>query len=80
MIDTNPFYDLLGFLTPTIIQIYVVAMFLAVVGGTIIDTIHKKSAQYFFENAQKARQYATGPRALQEKLQQEPGKRKSWSL
>ena len=59
MIDTNPFYDLSGFLTPTIMQIYVVAMFLAVVGGTIIDTIHKKSAQYFFENAQKAQQSAT---------------------
>jgi hypothetical protein len=58
MFDTNPFYDLLGFLTPTIMQIYVVAMFLAVVGGTIIDTIHKKSAQYFFENAQKAQQSA----------------------
>ncbi len=39
-------------------QIYVVAMFLAVVGGTIIDTIHKKSAQYFFANAQKAQRSA----------------------
>jgi len=58
MFDTSPFHDLLGFLTPTIMQIYVVAMFLAVVGGTIIDTIHKKSAQYFFENAQEAQQSA----------------------
>ena len=58
MFDTNPFYDLLGFLTPTIMQIYVVAMFLAVIGGTIIDTLHKKSAQYFFENAQKAQKSA----------------------
>lgn len=40
-------------------QIYVVAMFLAVVGGTIIDTIHKKSAKYFFENSQKAKRSAT---------------------
>ena len=48
MFDTNPFHDLSGFLTPTIMQVYVVAMFLAVIGGTIIDTIHKKSAQYFF--------------------------------
>ena len=59
MFDTNPFYDLLGFLTPTIMQVYVVAMFLAVVGGTIIDTIHKKSAEYFFENSQKAQKSAT---------------------
>ena len=58
MFDTNPFHDLLGFLTPAIMQTYVVLMFLAVVGGTIIDTIHKKSAQYFFENAQKAQQSA----------------------
>ena len=55
---TNPFYDLLGFLTPAIMQTYVVLMFLAVIGGTIIDTIHKKSAQYFFENAQKAQKSA----------------------
>ena len=55
---TNPFYDLLGFLTPAIMQTYVVLMFLAVIGGTIIDTLHKKSAQYFFENAQKAQQSA----------------------
>ena len=58
MFDTHPFHDLLGFLTPTIMQIYVVAMFLAVVGGTIIDTIHKKSAEYFFENAREAQQSA----------------------
>jgi len=58
MFDTNPFHDLLGFLTPTMMQLYIIAMFLAVVGGTIIDTIHKKSAQYFFENAQKAQQSA----------------------
>jgi hypothetical protein len=55
---TNPFHDLSGFLTPAVMQAYVVLMFLAVVGGTIFDVIHKKSAQYFFENAQKARQSA----------------------
>jgi hypothetical protein len=55
---TNPFHDLLGFLTPAVMQTYVVLMFLAVVGGTIFDVIHKKSAQYFFENAQKAKKSA----------------------
>ncbi len=58
MFTVNPFYDLLHFLSPTDMQVYVVAMFLAVIGGTIIDTIHKKSAQYFFENAQKAQRSA----------------------
>jgi hypothetical protein len=36
-------------------QLYVVAMFILVVGGTILDTIHKKSAKYFFENAKKSK-------------------------
>jgi ABC-type multidrug transport system fused ATPase/permease subunit len=40
-------------------QLYVVAMFVLVVLGTIIDMIHKKSAKYFFENAEKAKKVAT---------------------
>jgi hypothetical protein len=55
---SSPFHDLLDFLTPGVMQAYVVLMFLAVIGGTIIDTIHKKSAQYFFENAKKAQKSA----------------------
>jgi hypothetical protein len=58
MSDTTPFHDLLSFLSPTIMQTYVVLMFLSVIGGTIYDVIHKKSAQYFFENAQKAQKSA----------------------
>jgi uncharacterized membrane protein len=55
---TNPFHDLTGFLAPAVMQAYVVLMFLAVVGGTLVDVIHKKSAQYFFENADKAKKSA----------------------
>ena len=55
---SNPFHDLSGFLTPAVMQTYVVLMFLAVVGGVIFDVIHKKSAQYFFENAKKAEKFA----------------------
>lgn len=40
-------------------QAYVIAMFLLVAGGTILDMIHKKSAQYFFENSKKAQKNAT---------------------
>ncbi len=58
MFTANPFYDLLDILNPTAMQIYVVVMFLAVIVGTIIDTVHKKSAQYFFENSQKAQKSA----------------------
>ena len=59
MFDINPFHELSGILTPAVMQAYVVAMFFAVIAGTIIDTIHKRSAQYFFENAQKAQKSAT---------------------
>jgi len=53
MISTNPFSELSGFISPMAMQIYVVVMFLLVVGGTLLDTIHKKSAKYFFANAKK---------------------------
>jgi hypothetical protein len=39
-------------------QGYVVLMVLLVIGGTILDMMHKKSAQYFFENAKKAQKDA----------------------
>jgi hypothetical protein len=39
-------------------QGYVILMVLLVIGGTILDMLHKKSAQYFFENAKKAKKSA----------------------
>jgi len=58
MITTNPFSELSAFISPTAMQIYVILMFLMVVGGTVLDVIHKKSAKYFFENAKKAEKNA----------------------
>lgn len=58
MITTNPFSELSAFISPTAMQIYVVVMVLLVVGGTVLDMIHKKSAKYFFENAKKAEKNA----------------------
>ena len=58
MITTNPFSELSAFISPAIMQLYIILMIVAVVGGTIIDTIHKKSAKYFFENAKKAEKNA----------------------
>jgi len=58
MFTINPFAELSAFIPPIAMQIYVVAMFALVLGGTIIDTIHKKSARYFFENAEKAKKSA----------------------
>ncbi len=56
MITHNPISDVSDFISPLAMQWYVVAMFVLVVGGTIIDTIHKKSAKYFFENARRSRE------------------------
>ena len=55
MFANNPFADLATVISPGLIQAYVVLMFILVVGGTIIDMIHKKSATYFFDKAEKAK-------------------------
>ena len=59
MFTINPFSELTGFISPIAMQVYVIAMVILVVGGTMLDTIHKKSAKYFFENAEKAKAAAT---------------------
>ena len=58
MLMINPFTELSTLISPTVMQGYVILMALMVVGGTILDMIHKKSAQYFFENAKKAKKSA----------------------
>jgi hypothetical protein len=58
MISTNPFSELSGFIPPVAMQIYIIVMAAMVIGGTILDTLHKKSAKYFFENAKKAEKNA----------------------
>ena len=59
MFDTNPFAELSVLLSPTIIQTYIIIMLLLVVGGTIFDVLHKKSAKYFFQAGEKAKKNAT---------------------
>lgn len=54
MITSNPIAGLPAFIPPVAMQLYIIAMFVLVVGGTVLDTIHKKSARYFFENAKKS--------------------------
>jgi hypothetical protein len=53
MFTSNPIADASSFIPPLAMQIWVIAMFILVVGGTILDTIHKGSAKYFFANAKK---------------------------
>lgn len=52
---TNPFSALSDIIPVLAMQTYVVTMAVLVVVGTLLDVLHKKSAQYFFENAQKAK-------------------------
>lgn len=59
MITSNPFSELSEFIAPMAMQIYVIAMVLLVIGGTLLDVMHKKSAKYFFENAKKQEKNAT---------------------
>ena len=58
MLSSNPFYELSTFISPAIMQGYVILMVLLVIGGTILDMMHKKSPQYFFENAKRAQKDA----------------------
>jgi hypothetical protein len=58
MITTNPFAELSTFIPAAVMQGYVILMVLMVIGGTILDVIHKRSGKYFFENAKKSQQNA----------------------
>ena len=54
MFTSNPFSELSAFIPAAVMQAYIILMVLMVIGGTVLDMMHKKSAQYFFENAKKA--------------------------
>lgn len=58
MFTSNPFSELSASISPSVMQGYVILMILMVIGGTILDMVHKKSAQYFFENAKKSKKSA----------------------
>jgi hypothetical protein len=54
---SNPFAELS--LSPALMQGYVVLMVLLVIGGTLLDVVHKKSAKYFFEKGKSLKKLAT---------------------
>jgi len=58
MITSNPFAELSVLIPPAVMQAYVILMVLAVIGGTLLDIRHKKSAKYFFEKGQSLKQFA----------------------
>ena len=59
MFITDPFSQIAGTIPPTAMKIFLVIMILLVVGGTIFDVIHKKSARYFFESMKRAKKDST---------------------
>ncbi len=58
MVTSNPFAELSLFVPVAVMQGWVVLMVILVIGGTVLDMIHKGSAKYFFENAKKAKKSA----------------------
>jgi hypothetical protein len=52
---TNPFAALSTLMSPGLMQAYVSAMILLVLGGTLFDIVHKGSAAYFFANWKRGR-------------------------
>ncbi|MDH5191200.1 MAG: adenylyl-sulfate reductase [Gammaproteobacteria bacterium] len=58
MITSNPFDALTALISTDIMQGYVILMAILVFMGTVLDMMHKKSAKYFFQNAEKAKKSA----------------------
>ena len=58
MIYNNPFLGLSNFVSPIAMQVFVIAMIVLVILGTLFDIIHKKNVKYFFNNAKKAKKNA----------------------
>jgi hypothetical protein len=54
MFTNNPFAALTDFLPPLAMQVYIVLMTLAVVGGTMFDVYHKGSAKFFARRREKS--------------------------
>jgi len=59
MFTINPFAELSATISPVVMQTYIVVMILLVVGGTLFDIIHKRSARYFFDNWRNANKNGT---------------------
>lgn len=61
MFTSNPFADLTVFLSPLVMQVYIVLMILAVAGGTLFDMLHKSSARFFARQWKKSKAAAVRP-------------------
>ena len=61
MFTTNHFAELSASISPAIMQTFVAVMIAFVVGGTLFDILHKRSAKYFFDNWRKVQNKGTRP-------------------
>ena len=61
MLDHNPFAALSNWIDSSIMQAYVGLMIALVIGGTLFDMLHKRSAAYFFASRQAASARAKSP-------------------
>ena len=59
MININPYSTLAEFISPMLMQGFVIIMIGLIILGTLLDIIHKKNVKYFFQNAKKAKKSAT---------------------
>ena len=59
MFTTNPFAGLSAFISPSVMQTYIVVMIILVAAGTIYDVLHKKSARYFRDSMRKSKAAGT---------------------
>ena len=50
MFTSNPFAELSASISPFVMQTYIVVMIILVAAGTVYETLHKKSAVYFWNN------------------------------
>lgn len=62
MFATNPFAELSAFISPAVMQTYVVIMIVLVAAGTLFDIVHKGSAKYFFDHWRKSK--SKGPQQV----------------
>jgi len=74
MFSTNPFAAFSAFIPPSVMQTYVVTMFVLVAVGTLYDVLHKRSARYFFENWRKSKEKGSEPVGGGQMVQTKAGK------
>jgi len=59
MFTTNPFIPMTAFVSPAVMQGYIVLMALAVAIGTAFDLLHEKNLQFFLQERQRTKAAAT---------------------